>query len=286
MARQWAVVLLVLTCTACVPTGQDASPEPAVPAKAPYATQIDAPAPDYDRLVADPPIHPRGTTRRDAAAPLPADAKAVGQAWVDRLQAAGVLDGYGLAGKGTDGPVSLIDVAMTANAFDTLAARNGWTVPDWIRWSFQPELVAPPVSDAAKAGIRTWPSSQRRTGAQLEALLGGRVTLRDGCFYVQPPDGPEALAWFHAETGLDVDPEGYYVFVNRVTGETMARVGENMNWAGPNVVPADDPGLAALQAACGPAEVASVGNPESFERMATRYPHLREYGTPRAPADR
>lgn len=286
MARHWAVVILLLTCTACVPGDQDARPEPATPAKAPYATQLDAPAPGYDRLIAVPPIQPRGTIRRDAVGPLPADARAVGQAWIDRLQAAGVLDGYGLAGKGTDGPVSLIDVAMTANAFDTLAARNGWTVPDWIRWSFQPELVAPPVSDAAKAGIRTWPSSQRRTGAQLEALLGGRVTLRDGCFYVGPPDGPEALAWFHAETGLDVDPEGYYVFVNRVTGETTARVGEDMNWAGPNAVPADDPGLAGLQAACGPGEVASVGNPESFERMATRYPHLRGYATPQAPDER
>ena len=286
MERCPLAVVLFAFCVACAPAEQDAGAAPAAPPPTAYATQLDAPAPDYSTLVSDPPIPAKGTLSRDATAPLPANAKAVGQAWIDRLEAADVLDGYGLAGKGTDGPVSSIDTAMTAKAFDDWVARNGWTVPDWIRWSFQSELVAPPVSEAAQKGIRTWPSSQRRTGAQLEALLGGRVTLRDGCFYVQPPDGPEALAWFHAETGLDVDPEGYYVFVNRVTGETMARVGEDMNWAGPNAVPAGDPGLATLQAACGPGEVASVGNPESFERMATRYPHLREYATPRPPTDR
>lgn len=276
MSKHWAVAILLVSCAACAPGEQVAGPEPAAPEQSAYATQLDAPAPDYGPMIADPPIPPRGTLRRDAVAPPPADAKAVGQAWIDRLEAAGVLDGYGLAGKDTDGPVSLIDVAMTAKDFEALVARNDWTVPDWIRWSFQAELFAPPVSEAAKKGIRTWPTSQRRTGAQLQALLGGRVTLRDGCFHVQPPDGPETLAWFHAETGLDVDPDGYYVFVNRVTGATMARVGEDMNWAGPNAVPADDPGIATLQAACGPGEVASVGNPESFERMATRYPHLRE----------
>lgn len=285
MARQLVLALVLLSCAACVPGQQDAGPEPASAASTPYATQLDAPAPDYEQLIADPPIAPKGTLHRDAVAPLPANARAVGQTWIDRLEAAGVLDGYGLAGKGTDGPVSLVDVAMTAREFDAWAARNDWTVPDWIRSSFQPELVAPPVSAAAKDGIRTWPSSHRRTGAQHQALLGGRVTLRDGCFHVQPPDGPEALAWFLAETGLDVDPDGYYILVNRMTGETMARVGEDMNWAGPNAVPADDPGLAALQAACGPGEVASVGNPESSERMATRYPHLREHATPPPPDD-
>jgi hypothetical protein len=141
------------------------------------------------------------------------------------------------------------------------------------------EFVAPPVSPAARPGIRTWPASQRRTGAQLQALLSGRVVLRDGCFHVQRPDAPEALAWFLAETGLDVDAEGYYILVNRMTGETMARVGEEMHWAGPNAVPTDDPGIAALRQACGPGEIASVGNPESAERMVVRYPHLREPAT-------
>jgi hypothetical protein len=276
MARQWVFAPLLHCCVACVPGQQAEGPQPAAPSRTPYATQIDAPAPEYGGLIADSPIPLKGRLRRDAVAPLPTDAKAVGNTWIDRLQTAGVLDGYGLAGEGTDGPVSWIDVAMTASAFDDWVARNSWNAPDWIRWGFQPELLAPPVSAAAQAGIRTWPSSQRRTGVQLLASLGGRVTLRDGCFHVLSPDRPETLAWFHAETGLDVDPEGYYILVNRMTGETMARVGEDMSWAGPNVVPADDPGLAALQAACGPGTVTSVGNPESSERMATRYPHLRE----------
>ena len=283
MARHLLIALLLLACASCAPEQQDVeAPTPVRPRPA-YATQLDAPAPDYSQLVSHPPILPKGTLRREATAPLPTEAKAIGQAWIDRLQAAGALDGYGLAGKGTDGPVSLIDLAMTADEFDALVGRNDWTVPDWIRWSFQPELVAPRVSAAAQPGIRTWPSSQRRTGAQLEAMLGGKVTLRDGCFYVQTTDAPEVLAWFHAETGLDVDADGYYILVNRVTGETMARVGEDMNWAGPNAVPTNDPGIAALREACGPGEIASVGNPESFEHLATRYPHLRETTAPRPP---
>jgi hypothetical protein len=66
----------------------------------------------------------------------------------------------------------------------------------------------------------------------------------------------------------------------------MARVGEQMQWAGPNSVPADDAGLDALRRACGSGEVASVGNPQSAERMAVQYPHLRELQVPPPPPDR
>ena len=125
---------------------------------------------------------------------------------VDELQKRGALLGYGLAGKGPDGPVEMIDTGLTEEEFESWAKENSWHVPQHIRWSFVPEMSLPPVSDAAKDAIRVWPASTARTGAQHQALYHGRVELRDGCFFVgefgQPAD---KLAWFHAEMGLDVD---------------------------------------------------------------------------------
>ena len=267
--------LAALLCAACTPAGADG--EQAAPApRADYATQVAVPSPDYGKLVARPPAAPQGEIVREASAPLPAGAKAIGDLWVKRLEAKNALMGHGRATKEPDGPINHIDTLLTAREFDAWVAENGWSVPKHIRWYFQSELVAPRVSDAARPKIRAWPASQVRTGWQLEALLWARVVLRDGCFWVQQPEQPERLAWFHAETGLDVDDDGYLILVDRTSGQTMARVGEGMTAAGPNTVPPDDPGVAALREACGDAEIFNVGNPQAEERMYVQYPHLRQ----------
>lgn len=274
---------ILLACAACTPAGADAD-EPAA-ARA-YATQIDVPSPDYRKLLARPPVQPKGEIVREASAPLPADAKAVGDLWVERLEAKNALMGHGLAGKSPDGPVNHIDTLLTAKEFDAWVAQNGWSPPKHIRWYFQSELVAPRVSDAAEPKIRIWPASQARTGWQLEALIWGRVVLKDGCLWIRQPGQPERLAWFHAETGLDVDSEGYLILLDRATGHTMARIGEEMTAGGPNTVPESDPGVAALRAACGDAEIYNIGNPQSKERMYVEYPHLREPLSPPLPPPR
>lgn len=129
-----------------------------------------------------------------------------------------------------------------------------------------------------------WPASTARTGAQYEALYHGRVELRDGCFFVgelgQPAD---KLAWFHAELGLDVDQSGYFVLRDRVTGKTLARLGEEMNWGGPASAEIDKQTERALQDACGPGEVYVVGSPEAKERFLTQFPHLRQPQVPPPP---
>lgn len=274
---------ILALCAACSPVGADAEPVPAATATADYATQLTAPAPDYAKLIARPPIMPKGEMRREGSGPLPADAKAIGQVWLERLKAKNALGGYGLAGKGTDGPVNMIDTLLTAREFDAWVKQNGWSAPRYLDWGFQPELIAPAVSERAAPAVRLWTQSETRTGIQLEALLGGRVVMKDGCLWFQQPGEPDRIAWLHAETGLDRDPEGYLIFVNRVTGETMARLGEEMTWAGPNPVSIPEWKVRDIQQACGKAELFAVGNPESAERMMTQHPHLRQPMNPPPP---
>jgi hypothetical protein len=267
------LVLLLALCAACSPVGAGAEPAPT--AIADYATQLTAPAPDYRKLIARPPIMPKGEMRREGVGPLPTDAKAIGETWLERLKAKNALGGYGLAGKGTDGPVNMIDTLLTAREFGAWVKENGWTAPRYLDWGFQPELIRPAVSERAAPAVRLWTQSETRTGIQLEALLGGRVVMKDGCLWYQRDGEPDRIAWLHAETGLDRDAEGYLIFVNRVTGETMARLGEEMTWAGPNQVTAPEWKIKDIQQVCGQAELFSVGNPESGERMMTQHPHLR-----------
>jgi hypothetical protein len=273
---------MLALCGACSPTGAEATP-PAPAATAAYATQLTTPAPDYTKLIARPPILPKGEMRREGSGPLPADAKAIGEAWLDRLKIRNALSGYGLAGKGTDGPVNMIETLLTAREFDAWVKENGWTAPRYLDWGFQPELVAPAVSERAASAVRLWTQSETRTGIQLEALFGGRVVMKDGCLWFQQKGEPDKIAWLHAETGLDRDPQGYFVFVNRVTGETMARVGEEMTWAGPNSVSVPPSKLHDVQQACGKAELFAVGNPQSAERMMVQHPHLRRPVNPPPP---
>ncbi|MEO5705724.1 MAG: hypothetical protein ABIT10_09630 [Alteraurantiacibacter sp.] len=248
------------------------------------ATQEVAPAPDYRALILPPErLHTDDEMERPATASAPADAKEVGDVWIGRLEARHALMGSGLAGKGEHDPVAMIDTLLTAREFDAWVAANGWQVPRHIDWRFQQELRHPALAPDSSGAVRLWPAFSIRTGWRLEAAFTGRISLRDGCVFVSQPGEGEALAWFHAETGLGRDGEGFYTLVNRVTGETMARLGEEMQWAGPNTVDPAQPAVAALRAACGELEVVGVGNPEALERIYVRYPHLRQVTIPSPP---
>ncbi len=275
------VLPLLAMCAGC--SGADAPPP--VPERE-YATQLEAPTPDYKALLAQPRSGGDFEYSRDRTAPLPKDAKAIGERWKARLEERSALLGYGLAGKGPDGPIDMIDTGLTAEEFDTWAAENGWEVPGHIRWSFVPAMALPSVSESAKDKIRVWPAATSRTGMQLEALLSGEVYLRDGCFYVTPFGGDEHLAFFHAEVGVDVDDEGYLYLRERVGGQYLGRPGEDMSWGGPASADQDADTVAALRAECGEGKIFVVGSPESSERFFTRYPHTRNPSPPPIPPDR
>lgn len=262
-----------LACGACgaqPPVSQNGGESSA----ANYGTQSDPPIPNYAEILA----RPRATgdhreLDREPDAPRPADAKRIGQLWLDRLAAHEALSGMGLEGKGPDGAVTTIDTLLSRREFDDWLGRNGWVVPRHIHWRFQNELAAPSVTEAAASRIRYWPAARVRTGMQHMAALYGQVDLRDGCFFLRKFDGAKGLAWFLAETGVAIDPQGYVVLIDRANGEINARVGETMVWAGPSADPKPEQ-TRALRAACGEHPVYNVGNPQSHAKFRNRYPHI------------
>lgn len=264
----------VIACSACA--AEPGEPQAARPG---MATQLTVPAPDYAAMDFSFEGLPKAEMSRDASVPPPPDAKAVGDMWMKRLSDAGHLGGAGLAGKGPDGAVQMMDILLTAEQFDAWVAEQGGGFPRHIDLRFQNSLVAPAVSAEVDDRIRYWPASKRRTGMQNMAALGGRVIVDDGCFYYigwsDPPESRDKLAWFLMETGLDADEEGYLILVDRNTGHLQARVGEEMGWAGPNEVVITDAQKAALFEACGEHEIVSVGNPQASAKTYIRYPHLR-----------
>lgn len=239
--------------------------------EAPYATQLEAPAPDYGAIIAEARRIEIPDMRRGASAAPPSDAKELGELWLERLEGIGVVDGFGIAGTEANGAITSFHLLMTASEFDAWLADNGWTAPRHISWQFVPELRVPRVSEEAADGIRIWPASERRTGSQHQAAAAGRIFLRDGCFYLDS-EGSETLAWFHTETGLDVDEQGYYVLVNRITGQIEGRLGEVFLWEAPNPITAGGPALEDFRAACGEGVIRSVANPTSQAKIAIMYP--------------
>lgn len=267
--------LPLLALGACGANGMQSNEPDAVDRE--YATQLEAPAPDYGAIIRNAPRVDFEDLRREGTGVLPENAKQLGETWLARLNQLGAVDGYGLGGKDEDDPVSSFSLVMTPAGFDAWVEQNGWTVPAYMDWNFVPEMRLPRVSEAAADGIRIWPASEQRTGMLNQAADRGRIVLRDGCFYIQPRgnEADEKLAWFHTETGLDVDDEGYYVLVNRISGQVEARVGEMVTWAAPNPIRPGGPSMDEFRAACGDGEIATVGNPTADNRMNTMYPPQR-----------
>ncbi|MDF1834186.1 MAG: hypothetical protein P1U62_04800 [Alteraurantiacibacter sp. bin_em_oilr2.035] len=273
---RYLMLLPTLVLAACSAVNEDASNVQKNDRE--YATQLDAPSPDYARLISNAQKIESAEILRDPTAPPPANARELGELWLTRLEERGAVMGHGLDGKGPESAIQSIDTLLTAEDFDAWVAENDWSVPPHLRWSFRLPLIAPQVSESALGGVRLWPASQMRTGWQLEAAFGGKIYLREGCIFMQgqQENASEKLAWFHAETGLDLDAEGYYVLINRTTGQIAARLGEKMTWAGPNAVDVNDPAVVAYREACGGHEIEGVGNPEANERIYQSYPQLRQ----------
>lgn len=265
------MLLVVLVCAAC--SRADEGDLQIVGAKAPlYRTQINVPTPNYRDLFRQPVLAAEGPTYRPATAAVPVDAKALGELWIARLQGRRALLGSGVVGKGPNGPVVSIDTGLTESEFDEWTSENRWSAPGHIRWSFAAPMNLPSVSKGAAHAIRIWPATVSRTGLANSALLRGHVELRDGCLFAGEYGLPaNKLAMLHAEIGLDVDPDGYLIFRNRVSGQTLARLGEEIVWSGPATAAIGSDAVAALKKACGDADILPIGSPESRSRFLVRH---------------
>lgn len=179
--------------------------------------------------------------------------------WVARFGAEKILGGYG-----TDATYGTADLmlSVTEDEYREIAARNGWgPVPAAVRLGFAEPLPTPSVAPAVMPLLRAFVGEPRSTVIQLEAGFSGRIILDDGCLRLGKVGGP--LVIFHRETGIGLDPEGYLALVDRRTGRPTGRIGEMFSWGGPNGEALAVPGVATLQAKCGPGPVTNVGNPES-----------------------
>ncbi|MEO7654568.1 MAG: hypothetical protein ABIS23_02655 [Sphingomicrobium sp.] len=198
-----------------------------------------------------------------------AELEAILKPWRERLEAENMLGGFG-----TDATFGTIDMmlSVTEEEYRAIAARKGWgPTPAALKLGFAGALPFPAIDPRVTPFFRGFGQEPRSTVFQLEALGGGRIILRDGCLRMVGHDGSESLAFFHRETGLGLDPQGYLALVDRATGRAKGRIGEIMSWGGPNAVPANDPAVAALKAQCGDLPIVNVGNPESSARFNARY---------------
>jgi hypothetical protein len=67
--------------------------------------------------------------------------------------------------------------------------------------------------------------------------------------------------------GLDIDSSGYFVLRYRVSGQTLSRLGEQMNWSGPAGAEIGKEVEEAFQNASGRREIYVVDSPEASERF-------------------
>ncbi|MEJ7777385.1 MAG: hypothetical protein WKF52_08410 [Sphingomicrobium sp.] len=189
--------------------------------------------------------------------------RAIATPWADRFVARKLIDGWG-----TDATFGTAEMMMnvTEEEYRAIAAREGWgPVPDAVVLRFSAPLDHPSMDERAKPLVRIFAQNSRSTGMQLEAGFSGRITMRDGCFY-----SGNALAYFHRETGIGVDEQGYLALTDRRTGKSKGRIGEWFSWAGPNHISEDMPMVRELRQRCGNAPIQNVGNPESAAQFRVR----------------
>lgn len=235
--------------------------------------------PDYVglRIVRDPTPRVAFQFRRDAAATLArftsdrrfvaveggvprAELQPLFDEWWARFQPHRILGGGSVME--FDGEVRF-DMTIDRAGFEAIAAREGWILPERLRLNFPPPPNPRAVDPVLASRIRVFARQDRAPGAVLQAALGGRLILRDGCFRLQDHgDGGEPLVLFGRDVELTIDDAGHMIVSDPSEGR-LARVGERVIWSGPRGVDEADAGVHALRAACGADPIVAVGEPVS-----------------------
>jgi len=199
-----------------------------------------------------------------------AELERIAKPWTDRFRAHRLTAGWGM-----DDTWGTVDVMMdvTEEEYRSIAVKEGWgPVPVPIKLSFARPLPVPSADERARPYVRIFAQNDRSTGMQLEAAQSGKIYLKDGCAWVKFVNNPApSLAYFHRETGVGLDAEGYLALIDRSSGKAKGRFGETFTWGGPNSVKEDSPMVKDLRASCGDAPLFNVGNPESRNVFTKRY---------------
>ena len=216
---------------------------------------------DPERTLAKYSSHPR--IRAALARYSEEELEALARPWVNRFVAHKLAGGWG-----SDATYGVAEIMMnvTEDEYRAIAAREGWgPLPDAVVLRFSGPLDHPGVEPRARPFVRIFAQNRRNTTMQPEAGISGRITMRDGCLY-----SGKALAYFHRETGIGVDEQGYLALTDRRTGKSKGRIGEWFSWAGPNQISEDMPMVRELRQRCGNAPIDNVGNPESAAQFRVR----------------
>ncbi|MBW0145811.1 hypothetical protein [Sphingomicrobium clamense] len=259
------LVLPVLMLAACSPLGEKPEAEP----DADWPTILEAEPTDPAPLLAAEHERPYERITREATDLWVGNDRSLRAEitpLADMLEQDGVLAGWG-----TGGGSAMFDLAVTEADFDALVAEQGWDIPPYVGLTFVHPLQISAMSLAASEYVRFMPVEPQRTVFQLEALGQGRIFLENGCLWVGEPNGIRRLAFFHAETGVDVR-DGELVLVDRTTTRTRGKVGEQFSWGAPNPFNEEWDAAKKLREACGDADVTNVGNPEATTLFEARYP--------------
>jgi hypothetical protein len=192
----------------------------------------------------------------------------IAKPWIERFGQYRLLGGHGT--DATFGEVRM-DIVVSETEYRAIASREGWVLPDAIKLEFASGVQGPAIASGLLSLVRIFPQSDRALGPTNQALLGGRIVLQDGCFYVSGPTKPRRLAYFAREVALGVDPQGYLSLRSRGPNPRhLGRIGEQFSWGGPIGITEDAPMVAELRKRCGNAPLEHVGVPESARLFHVR----------------
>ena len=197
------------------------------------------------------------------------------QRWIDRFERERLVDGAGAE----QGGGARVDLTVSEQEFRAIARRHGWRIPSSIKFRFAQAPRGPAITAKAARQVRIFAQSDRSLGLTNQAALGGRIELRNGCFYLVGRGQRDRLAYFPREVGLGTDARGRLTLQSRLTGETLGSIGDEFTWAGPIGMLESFPMVAELRAQCGNAPVEHVGI------MTRTSDFRRRFGLPDAPAE-
>lgn len=156
------------------------------------------------------------------------------------------------------------DMNIDEAAFRDIAARERWTLPKRLELRFGPPRNLRSIDPALASYVRIFAREDRRPAIVHDALLRGRVILRDGCFrLVEHGDAPEALVIFGRDLELGLDTQNYMILKNAGSARPSPRIGVMMMWGGPRYISEADPNVKLLRARCGTGPIVAVGEPDS-----------------------
>jgi hypothetical protein len=194
--------------------------------------------------------------------------RAIAEPWIERLARHRLLGGHGT--DATFGEVA-IDLVVSEAEFRAVAQREGWRLPEAIRLRFAEPVAGPAVADEVRPLLRIFPQSDRALGPTNQALLRGRIVVRDGCLYVTGPNRPDRLAYFAREVAIGLDDSGHLALRTRgPSPRHLGRIGEPFSWGGPIGTSETMPMVAELRRQCGNAPLEHVGVPQSARLFSVR----------------